>query len=74
MPDFGAVRQEVLEDLRRIRTEEAYGPWLEGLQTSAKIEIRKDALRKVLVPGIDSTAPKPGKTTLPDPNPERRKP
>lgn len=71
-PDDRAVREQVIEDLKKARAEAAYGPWMEALRASATIEIRKDALRKVRVPEIGPAAPKREQAPLRDPNQKRR--
>ncbi len=73
-PDYAAVRERVMEDIRTARAEAAYGPWMERLQASATIEIRKEALRSVHTPGKGPAAPQPGTKPGENPNPQRRNP
>ena len=73
-PDYPAVREQVIEDLRKAKAEEAYSAWMDSLQKSARIEIRTEILRKIRVPESRPTTPKPEPTPLRNTPSERRKP
>jgi len=73
-PDYPAAREQVIEDLRKAKAETAYGSWMEGLQKSARIEIRTDVLRKIQVPESRPATPNPEPTPLRKTPSERRKP
>ncbi len=73
-PDYPADREQVVEDLRKAKAETAYGAWMDGLQKSARVEIRTDVLRNVHVPESRPATSKPEPTPLRNTPSERRKP
>jgi parvulin-like peptidyl-prolyl isomerase len=73
-PDFASVHGQVIRDLKKEKAEAAWGPWMEALEKSASIEIRKEALRDIRVAGAGPGSPKSGPASLRKPLTEGRKP